>query len=276
MTIIFKAKTSEGYVIKVLVELLQNTIKTAGFEISETGIRLRMMDSNRIILSDVVLLSENFSFYKFKPKNKVGVLYTGINLNHFHKMLKAIKKKDSVQLYIDDKDLTEFAIKVIPKEKNRITTSFVKIQAFQSLNIDLPTGYGKPIIIPSGDYQKTIKEMSSIGNTITVVSKKFNIKFKCNAGGVMKKHVEFGEADDTDDESEDEEDEYHQNFETEHLYRITKIAALSSNIQIYLKNGLPLFFRSSIGTLGKISIYIKSKNQLEQENCTLDSDEDDF
>ena len=125
MTIIFKAKTRGGYTIKILGELLQNNIKTACFEIDKNGIRLCMMDHHRTILLDLNLESDNFTVYKYKGKEK---MYIGINLTHFHKMLKSIKKRDSIQLFIDDKFPTDLGIKVIPKENNRITTSQVKIK----------------------------------------------------------------------------------------------------------------------------------------------------
>ena len=85
MTVIFKAKTNSAYIIKILAELLQNNIKTACFEIDDSGIKLCMMDHHRTILIQVSLESENFTLYKFKSKEK---LFLGINLNHFHKMLK--------------------------------------------------------------------------------------------------------------------------------------------------------------------------------------------
>ncbi len=276
MTIIFKAKTHNAYTIKILAELLQNNIKTACFEIDEEGIKLCMMDHHRTILIKVFMESENFTFYKFKAIEK---LFLGINLNHFHKMLKSIKKKDSMQLFIDDDSPNDLGIKVIPKENNRITTSFVKIQGIQTIDIDIPDGYGKPIIVPSSEFQKMCKDMAHIGTVINVVSKNFHIKFRCNAGGIMKRHVEFGEMGDSDDESDDEDNitEYNQDFDTEQLSRITKMAGLSSDIQIYPTNGKALLFRSSIGSLGKISIYIKSKDLIEKENCALGSDdEEDF
>ena len=267
MTVIFKAKTNSAYTIKVLAELLQNNIKTACFEIDTTGIKLCMMDHHRTILIKVSLESENFTLYKFKLKEK---LYLGINLNHFHKMLKSIKKKDSLCLFINNENPTDLGIKVIPKENNRITTSFIKIQAIQTINIDIPEGYEKPIIVPSSEYQKMCKDMSHIGNNINIISKKFHIKFVCNAGGVMKRNVEFGESGDSDDEEKDEYNEYDQIFETDQLSRITKIAGLSTNMQIYTKNNLPLLFKTSIGSLGKISIYIKSKDLIEKENNICD------
>ena len=275
MTVIFKAKTHCAYTIKILAELLQNNIKTACFEIDEDGVKLCMMDHHRTILIQVSLESENFTLYKFKCKDK---LFLGINLNHFHKMLKSIKKKDSMQLFINDDSPNDLGIKVIPKENNRITTSFVTIQEIQTIDIDIPEGYGKPIIVPSSEYQKMCKDMAHIGSMINVVARNFHIKFRCNAGGVMKRHVEFGEMGDSDDEEEEDDNvvEYNQDFDTEQLSRITKMAGLSTNMQIYPKQGKPLLFKSAIGSLGKISIYIKSKDLIEKENSVLESDDDDF
>lgn len=269
MTIIFKCKSHEAYCLKILAELLTNNIKTGCFEIDETGISLCMMDHHRRILIDLKLKAENFSVYKFKT-NK---MYLGINLNHFHKMLKSIKKKDSIQLYIDSENPTDLAIKVIPKENNRITTSYVKIQSIQNLIIEPPTGYDKPVIVSSSEYQKMCKDMGNIGNTMIVTAKNFHIEFNCDAGGILKRTVQFGEIDDSDDENDEDiesNQEYRQEFVTEQLCRITKMAGLGSNIQIF--PGQPLLFRSNVGSLGKISIYIKSKEQLNNETCTVESD----
>ena len=274
MAVIFKAKTHCAYTIKILAELLQNNIKTACFEIDENGIKLCMMDHHRTILIEIYLESENFTLYKFKSKEK---LFLGINLNHFHKMLKSIKKKDSMQLFIKDDAPNDLGIKVIPKENNRITTSFVTIQEIQTIDIDVPEGYGKPIIVPSSEYQKMCKDMAHIGSCINIIAKNFHIKFRCNAGGVMKRNVEFGEISDSDEDEDDQENvvEYNQDFDTDQLSRITKISGLSTNIHIYAKKGKPLLFKSTIGSLGKISIYIKSKDLIEKENNVLESDEED-
>ena len=274
MTVIFKAKTHCAYTIKILAELLQNNIKTACFEIDESGVKLSMMDHHETILIQLSLDSENFTFYKFKLKKKK---FLGINLNHFHRMLKSIKKKDSMQLFINDDHPTDLGIKVIPKENNRITTSFVKIQEKQNISIEVPTGYGKPVIVSSAEYQKMCKDMAHIGNVIHVTSKNFHVKFICNAGGVMKRHVEFGEMGDSDDEEEEDENvlEYNDDFDTEQLSRITKMAGLASNMQIYPKRKKPLLFKSAVGSLGKISIYIKSKDQIEKDKLAIESDDED-
>ena len=264
MTVIFKCKSNEAYCIKILAELLSNNIKTGCFVLDDTGISLRMMDHHRSILIDLVLNANNFQMYKFNSKK----IYLGINLNHFHKMLKSIKKKDSIELFINEDTPTDLGIRVIPKENNRVTTSYIKIQNVQNLDINIPTGYSKPIIVSSSEYQKLVKEMSSIGTTLKVLSKNYSIEFSCNAGGILKRTVQFGEIDEDDDVTKDTE--YEQEFVTDQLCRITKLSGLSTNMQIF--PGKPLLFSSSIGSLGKICIYIKSKEQIDSENYTVDSE----
>lgn len=257
MTIIFQCKTADAYHIKILIELLASNLKVGHLELDENGIKLCMMDAHRRILIDLYLLAENFTSYKYTNTK----MYLGINLNHFHKMLKNIKKKDSLQLIIDDAIPNKLAIRVIPKENNRITTSSITIQTVQELAIDIPTGYGKPVIIASNEFSKMLKELSNIGTTTNVVSKNFHITFKCETGGILERVVEFGEIDDSIDT---DSVEFNQDFITEQLLRITKIAGLSSQIKIF--PGKPLLFRTNIGNLGEISLYIKSKEQLEDES----------
>ena len=176
MPVLYKAKTKEAYSIKVLSELLSNNLKTGCFGITDAGITLRMVDTHRPYktLIDINLDAENFSLYKFKPNTRLDL---GLNLNHFHKMLKSVKKKDSIELYIDDTDETDLFLKTIPKENTRVTTSSIKIQSIQNLDIDLPTGYGKPVIVSSSEFQKMAKDMLSIGTAIKVTAKNFHIEF---------------------------------------------------------------------------------------------------
>ena len=93
----------------------------------------------------------------------------------------------------------------------------------------------------------------------------------------MKRKVTFGENEDSDDEDSDDEKspEYYATFTTDQLSRITKLAGLSSTMQIFPANSkLPLLFRSSVGSLGKISIYVKSQELVDEEKRGFESDDD--
>ena len=273
MTILFKCKTGEAYHIKVLAELLTNNLKTGCFEVNDMGIYLKMFDHHRKTLVELSLLAENFSFYKFKCESKI---YMGLNLNHFHKMLKSIKKKDSLQLFIDSCNQNELSIKTIPKENTRITTSGIKIQNIQNLEIDTPQGYGKPVIVPSAEFQKMCKDLSSIGSiNIKVVARDFHIEFIADADGILKRKVVFGENDDDDPDDSDNKISYQATFATDQLSRITKLSGLSNTMQIFpASKNLPLLFRTCVGSLGKMSIFVKSKELVEQEQNAYDTEDD--
>lgn len=275
MPVTFKCKTGEAYQIKILGELLTNNLKHGCFDVNEEGITLRMFDQPRKTLVDMNLQSENFSLYKFKSEEKFCL---GLNLNHFHKMLKNIKKKDSLQLFISSENPNELGIKTIPKENTRVTTSGIKIQNIQYVDADIPVGYGKPVIVPSPDFQKMCKELSSIGSTnIRVKAKGFHIDFIADADGILKRKVRLGESDDSDDEDliNNTFTSYDATFTTDQFTRINKIAGLGSTMQIFTgTNDLPLLFRSSVGSLGKISIYIKSKELVDKELTISGSDSD--
>ena len=276
MPITFKCKTGEAYQIKILAELLTNNLKHGCFDVTDDGITLRMFDQPRRTLVDMCLQAENFSLYKFKSEEKFCL---GLNLNHFHKMLKSIKKKDSLQLFISSDVPNELGIKTIPKENTRVTTSGIKIQNIQNVDADVPLGYGKPVIVPSPDFQKMCKELSSIGSTnIRVKSKGFHIDFIADADGILKRKVRLGESDDSDDEEAGDvnTNSYDATFTTDQFTRINKIAGLGSTMQIFPgTNELPLLFRSSVGSLGKISVYIKSKELLDKETNVSESDNSD-
>jgi proliferating cell nuclear antigen PCNA len=272
MTIIWKAKANEAYSLKILIELLQTCIKTGSFIISSNGVKLRMMDYNKTILVDLNLDSDYFSVYKFKPSEPLNI---GVNLTHFHKMLKPVKKKDSLQMFIDDTDNTDLGIKIIPKENNRVTTSFIKIQNIQNIDIDLPEGYGKPVIVPSTEFQKMCKGLTHISNVTRVTAKGFLVRFSSDAGGVMKRYTDFGEMADSDSDSDEKSDDadYNEDFDTEQLTKITKLSGLGATMQIYTKKDSPLLLRTTVGSLGKLSVYLKSKSLQEMESHAVEEDE---
>jgi proliferating cell nuclear antigen len=175
-------------------------------------------------------------------------------------MLKSIKKKDSVSFFIRADNPTELGIEIVPKEKNRTTTSFVKVQNVQLYDIQVPTGYDNCIIIPSIEYQKMIKDMGNMSNKIKIVNMGSQLKFICSNDCIYSREVLFGEKTSTTTS-----EYFEQEFETESLSRISKISGLGSFLQIYQSKNLPLLIKSNVGMIGAIAIYIKNNDQIEQE-----------
>jgi proliferating cell nuclear antigen PCNA len=262
MTILFSARTPDAYRIKILVDLLSNIIKVAHLVIDENGISMRMMDSQRTILIDLGLSANNFHGYKCVS----GKQYIGLSLNSFGKMLRSVKKKDAILLFIDDEVTPlRFGVRVSSsKDNTRVTTSYITIQMVQEIDIELPPINNKPIVIMSSDFSKMVKDMNIIGNVVNITSTNEQIKFSSNNGGILERDIVFGEAGPATGE-EAVVEHFNDDFSTEQLSKISKISGLNSELKIF--PGKPLIMISSaIGNLGEIKLYIKSKSQIDNDN----------
>lgn len=266
---LFRCKTGDAYIFKILTELLHMIIKTACFEITSKSITLRMMDSNRRTLVDLVMFADHFNLYYLNPMIEGQVLNIGLNLNHFFKMLKSIKKRDQLFLFIEESSASDLGIHIIPKDHSRVTKAFVKIQNIQNLEIALPESYNHSILVASNEFSKMCKDMFNMSTSISITTKKYSIGFLCNVGSVYSREVLLGEMT-TESRDESDYDVFTEDYDTEQLSRILKIAGLHSNLVIKSKKNMPLQISSKIGTLGEINIFIKSKRQIEEESLHVD------
>jgi proliferating cell nuclear antigen PCNA len=252
---IFLAKTIEGHIIKILTALLQNIIReTICLELNQEGIHSTMMNSQRNVLVDIHLSSNNFNIYKCTEPQ-----YIGLNLKHLYASLKEIKRKDTVSLSIAAKDNNTFNIITESAEKLRHSRGTVHIQTVQNVRTPTPNGYDQSIVIPSSEYQRTMKDICDISNVVKLSFKKYSIMFACSVDGVVSRETQLG---DFNDQSEIIfSDEYNMEI----LTRIVKMSGLCGNIYISCKKGLPLYVKSNVGSLGTIGIYIKSISQIKNE-----------
>lgn len=256
-TTIWKAKSREGFIVKILAELLSNSLKFPTFKVSDKGVYLRATDQNREILIDLELPRENFTVFKC-PKP----LHFIVNSGHFYRLLKTIKKKDAVTMFINEQRPMQLGICVEQNDENsdKVTT-YINITYVQPEEIDLPDGYDEPIIVTSKSFQK-LKTLHSIGNEmkVTVVG---NSAIKCfvNGKNLFSREICLGE--DEDDEGESKQS-FTQTLTTAHITQLTKCAGQSGNIQVYHHEELPLQIKMRTGTLGTLTVYIKSRELIEQ------------
>jgi hypothetical protein len=103
-----------------------------------------------------------------------------------------------------------------------------------------------------------------MSNTINISAKKYTIGFLCNVGSVYSRQVYLGDTE-AQKMIQDNTDEFSEDFDTEQLSRILKIAGLHVNINIHCQKDMPLLMTSKIGIIGDIQIFIKSKKQLDSE-----------
>ena len=253
--------THEAYTFKVLSELLQNCIIEACFIINENGITLTGTDSKSAAGTKLVhleLLRENFPVYQV-PKDELQI---GINLMHFFKMLKSIKKKDKLTLFINKSNQLNLGILIQGNENNFYSENYVKITNYRSVSTEFPEGYETPIITSSKEFAK-LKSLNRVSKYIEITFYKQKIEFFCDKENIYSKKITFGETSNGDEN--DENDVFSQKYETEQILQLVKVAGLSQNVRIYYDEILPLKFQLNVGSLGNISIYMKSKERIEEE-----------
>jgi hypothetical protein len=259
---IFYAKTSNGYIFKILIEILQHYINIGDFTLDSDLISIKSDDEKRAISIDVKLRSEGFSYYHCKSK-----LAISINMSLFYKMLKNVKKKDSIAFYILNEKPNILYIQTFPKENKRIVTTNLKIHPIQNIGTVPPSDYINNVyIIPATEYQKMCKEINDIGKITEIYSKNNVIVFRSKTDEIYGKEVEFP----SEDTPVLENVEYKSSFKTNKLTNLSKISGLTSgggniDIKIYTQFNYPLLIKAPIGCLGDFAIYIKSEEIIELE-----------
>lgn len=255
--VVFRAKSQDGYVFKIISELLQNIFKNICIEIYADRMSLRSVDSNNKILVDMEFNAESFNLYYLQQEFHDKPLYIGILPSQLYKMLKLMKKKDALELRIDRDDLQTLKLIIYPKENTRIIKSSIRTHIVQNVKIPLPVGYQGPVNIQSNEYQQAIKDMSNISNTLTIRMKSYSVMFNCHLDHMFYREVHFGEVDDQTVEY------FYDDYDIEQFTRTLKITGLSKTIHMYAGNkNLPIKISSAISTIGHISIYLKSKAQI--------------
>ncbi len=251
MGFLFRISTMEGYCLKILAELLQYSLKTAYYEIDATGIRLNMTDMKQHMLFNVFMERDNFLSYEISGQK----ICFGVNQLHMYSMMKTIKKKDIVTLFIDTNSPNELGIRIEPRERTKISSSYIKIHT--AYNIPANTFPSlvpcMSIAVPSSDYSKTCKEICRLSKTINVTSCNTGIKFATNTNNIYSKDVSFGNLEERCDIG---------GFVSEYLSNITKLSGMSPIIYFHQTLEGMLVSRANIGMLGKIVIAIKSEQQI--------------
>jgi len=260
---IFKAKTKEAFVIKVLSELLYNTVKYANFKIDSEGLHFCQADANHQQLIIFNLNRENFNSYKCP-----NTLNFHVNSAHLYKMLKAIKKKDMITLYIREDNTNYLWIQVNTSDEDAGAKMHIRITYNQPEVFREPIGYENPIITSSKEFQKLKHLHHNISKVMTISSvKQGQIKFFCDGGEVYSRELSLGNENQEEEEVDEDFEEYKQTFNTLHITGLTKCAGLgqSSNVQIFVQHDLPLKIKMKAGNLGDITIFIKSRERKELE-----------
>lgn len=266
---LLKIKTKDGHSFKVLAELIQKYVKDGQWSIDSNGMCLTGIDTKTqkgTKMIKVDLPKTNFSKYKCPDQP----LKIGMNMVHFYRMLKSIKKKDNtLTLFITEEDPLKLWIQIHQngEDKNKGIMGHININIMAPVVHDEPSGYNEPIIVTSKEFQK-IKQLNKISKTMELSFNGKSIELFCNKENVYSKCVSLGDRDEEDEDDDDgiiEDEDYKQTFDSEQLLELVKIAGTSTNVQIFATPGLPLYIKLNAGSIGLVDVYIKSKEIIAED-----------
>lgn len=254
----FKCKTLEGHIFKAIIEILQNNFKVIYFDVSENGIGVRNIDDNNHVMMDVRMHRDRFVIYQYnKPIN------IGVHVDHMFKIIKNVKKQDSVFLvvYEDNPGILHIDIE---RDSVICCNSTLPMQTVQLRNIQLPEvgQYVHSMNVSSKDFFKIVKEISPISDKFEINTTPDQIRIISDNSGMYTKKITIGgSGSKSSTETKDpwaEKDTIKQHYYTQEFAKFAKVSQISSMFKIQTGYEMPIWIQSNAGQLGDLHAYIKN------------------
>lgn len=255
-TKLFSLSTNEGYQVKILSELLSKTLIEFNLTFSPTTITLRESDAEEHCILDVELRVEDL---EYTPPTSTQTI--GMTAAHLHKVLKRIKKKDKLSLYIDENEPTALKSRIVNADKERNKEAMIRLKDVPISSWQLPTYPQSPITtILSAELQRQIKEMMAISSTLLIQIQERGIKFTACLQSMTTVSDIYGAFD------EDQPNLYERKFSTKQFSKLSKMTGLSPFFRVFMDPDQDILkFTAKIGSIGVFSAYLLPKDETEIE-----------
>jgi len=244
-------KTEQAAAFRILIEALKEILTEANFIFDESGIKLMAMDSTHSILIHMKLDANSFEF--FHCPNKVVV---GVNMLNFFKLIKTMTNSETLTLFIEKENENKLGILINNNEKNSQTVYKLNLLDIADENIKIPPAeFETELSLPSGDFQKIIRDMVNIGENIEIKSIGTQLILNCS-GDFASQETILGETNNglKFNQVSPKELPIQGLYSLKYLTLFTKCTNLCNQINLYIKNDYPLIIRYSVASLGDIKL----------------------
>lgn len=218
-------------------------------EFTQDGLKIINMDSTHTVLVHLKLSAENFEYY-----HCTRPLILGINMINFFKLIRTIGNDDTLSLYVDDQKMGELGIKIENGDKNSLTNYRLHLMEIDEEIIQVPpTTFESVITLPSIDFQKIVKDMSNLSDSIEITSYGSKLIFSCT-GEFASQETIIGETTYGISFNKNTDGIVQGVFSSKHLVSFTKCTNLCNSIEMYLKNDYPLIIKYTCASLGSLKL----------------------
>lgn len=255
-TKLFQITTTDAYQIKMLAELLSNTLDELNIVLTPTTITIRESNSEEKCILDVTI---RVADVQYDPPQCQTII--GMNASHLYKMLKRCKKKDKLSLYIDKDEPGSFKCRILNAEKERNKEASLRIKDVPISSWQLPEYSCSPVTtVLTAEYLRMIKLMLPISPRIRIRIQPRGVKFSAVLNNMSSISDMYGDYD------EDADDIYDRKFDTRTLLRLSKVTGIASSFKIFhLEDEAIIKFTANIGSIGMFSALLLPNNEEEEE-----------
>eukprot|EP00735_Rhodelphis_limneticus_P009361 TRINITY_DN2705_c0_g1::TRINITY_DN2705_c0_g1_i1::g.27438::m.27438 TRINITY_DN2705_c0_g1::TRINITY_DN2705_c0_g1_i1::g.27438 ORF type:complete len:260 (+),score=88.76,sp/Q43124/PCNA_BRANA/62.55/7e-121,PCNA_N/PF00705.13/2.1e-55,PCNA_C/PF02747.10/3e-54,Rad1/PF02144.11/1.9e-06,Rad9/PF04139.8/3e-06 TRINITY_DN2705_c0_g1_i1:78-857(+) len=252
----FEARLSQGSLLKKMMEALKDLVDVANFDVSRTGISLQAMDSSHVSLVALLLRNDGFDHFRADRNKSLG-----INLSSMAKMLKCAGNDDTITLRADDNgDTITFIFE--NEGEGRISEFDLKLMDIDQEHLGIPdTDYAASVVMPSSEFQRICRDLTVLGDAVTIGITKEGIKFSCKGDiGNANIHLKPKAAEKEEDSVTIELNEpVCLAFALRYLNFFTKATSLSSQVTLSVSKEVPLRVEYKIEDIGYVRYYLAPK-----------------
>jgi proliferating cell nuclear antigen len=279
MVLILELKTTQTAAIKVLSDTLNSLLSDVNFvfypnfiendsedsENDETqhktkqvgGVIIKEINKTGTILVYTKLDADKFDYYNYNyNKNKLTL---GLNLNNLLKCLKCMSHFDTMTWQVESEDINKLIVILESTERKEKKIFKLNLMDLEEEKYEVePIDFPFSITLPSQDFHKYCKDMSSATDKIDLICTKNKVIFS-GTGELGQVEFEVGETNGglSIDVNANCSDEIVQGlFELRFLIIFTKCTNLCNTVTLYLKNDYPLIVRYGIAALGEIKMVL--------------------
>jgi proliferating cell nuclear antigen len=253
----FEARLIQGSLLKKMIESIRELVTDANFDVSTSGLALQAMDTSHVSLVSLLMRSDGFEHYRCDRSLSLGLNFTSVT-----KVLKCAGNDDVITLKAEDQG-DSLTLMFESPNQDRISDFDVKLMDIDSEHLGIPdTEYKAVVKMSAGEFQRIIRDLSTIGDTVTITCTKESVKFSVSgdigAGNVVMRHNA------TVDKEEEAtiielEEPVSLTFAMRYLNLFTKATPLSPTVTLSMSPDVPLVTEYKIGEMGYIRYYLAPK-----------------
>ena len=250
---ILELQTVQSNAIRILSEVLKETLNDVNFTFDQSGLKIMAMDGSHVALIHLKLLADKFEYYYCERKVQVG-----LNMLSLFKLMKTVTNNDTVSIFIEKEKPHELGIKIENADKNSRTVFYLKMLDIDENEMRIPeVSLDSVISMPSNEFQRICRDMVNISETITITSSNNSLKLSCS-GDYASQETVIGETSHGLVFSK-RDGEVSGDFSLKYINLFTKSTNLSNTVEIYMKENYPLMLSYACANLGTITFALAPK-----------------